>query len=429
MAYPKNLGNMTPNQNQQQGVLPKNQVAMFFGPNAETSDPVKQAIARQMESSGYTPGQIYHETGLFKHGPSGQFLSYSPDTNVTFNQDAYKKLTETPLDRWEQPTVTFDQLIDKPDLFKAYPQLAKAPVNAFYDQNGYRIGGYYPDTNKIDLNMSKDYPVEEGFNTRQDMQMGFLLHEGQHGVQTLENKLDPKVDIGGAPYYSLFNLYNTLSDRYESGLPPANMAYDKSQQAREQAVQDLTTNAFNSYMLSKGTDPNNLSPTGVNMTKVAYPIYDRLAGEVQGDLVKNMYMNKDSLGGTFYPGMATAMQRQPDINQINPYEWSRMPLPGLTQKTEPVIPTPESRPYDLSGKIPTPTPRPADLMGNFADSSNRASDNYSPRSSTELSTNYTGGYGRPGGDSDTSDNDTETDHGGAFSSSYNAREKRGGRIW
>lgn len=445
MALPVNLGTIAAQNNQrQQGVLPQNQVAYFAGPNAATSDPLMHALARQMEASGYNENQIYEQTGLFKDYSSGNFLSYVPDTNASFNQEALNRLTNPREDR-ASPPVKLGELLNHPQFFQDYPVARDVPVLPFSDFP-HRLG--YTDTNvngganpyTLGLNVREDLERSPTTNLN-DRRMSILLHEaGGHIAQNEEAKTNPRVNTGGSPYASVFDMFGSMKDRYDQLIPQPNEYVGGTESAtRNKSIQQASVDSFNNYLMSKGVNPQFLARTDVG-AEAPYEVYERLPGENYANAIEKMYLNKEALGSDFNPSYLRSFQRQPDQNLINPADFSNIPLvnpAGGMYPQQANVPSPTPRPPDLRNNTPFPTPRPTEGRvteksasynqtnpsgGGGFDRSGPSMADMGSNNNSAVSGGNQGSFGGRGSFA------TSPSSGGAFSSSYSARERRGGRI-
>ena len=159
--------------------------------NPEARQNLYNAVRADLE--GATPDEIYSETGWFK-GRDNKWKLEIPDTNSKLNVD---NLTQIPAksdpngwtfiqgdDKVGVPEWDYQQfgapklgeILDHPELFKAYPELKDMEVQRLpsYARNLYN-GMYDPNTKKIYMN---DLTPEQFHST--------LLHETQHAIQDME---------------------------------------------------------------------------------------------------------------------------------------------------------------------------------------------------------------------------------------------------
>jgi hypothetical protein len=151
---------------------------IFGGRRAFTANRKALQKAEQMAGSGATPEQIYARTGWFQ-GADGQWRFEIDDSSAA--------IKDRTADRSRG-------LFDHPALYRAYPFLSNARVEALPSQSGAN-GAFDASTNT--LYVSPDSPVGEGT----------LLHEFQHGVQDFEdfalgsNPLDAVYDAQLKPLF------------------------------------------------------------------------------------------------------------------------------------------------------------------------------------------------------------------------------------
>jgi hypothetical protein len=157
------------------------------------------ARARQMENIGASPGRILQETGLQKiptaPGQPSQYGQEISDVGATIRPDVLAKV-KTPIDktidyRKQIPVenVTLGDLLDHPELFRRYPDLAKInieQVSGFQAIGG--VQGYYDAaSNVLGVTRLNPYMTSPEQIQRQLKELtSTLLHEAQHGVQSIE---------------------------------------------------------------------------------------------------------------------------------------------------------------------------------------------------------------------------------------------------
>lgn len=246
----------------------------FAGVTAKTIDKNRLAEAQIMASNGAHPTEVWNKTGFFQ-GADSRWRFEIPDQNAQLKMDNFVDVTPkesmdwssvntntTPLIRPKNPLNDVDMsgmsdiqqiehlassethqplsdIIDHPELFKAYPFLKDVKVQNMPPQMNDRTLAYVDSNN--DINMSPMSP---------DMTKQVLLHEVQHIIQRQEG-----FARGGSP--SLFEHPN---------ISKAQKLYDDA--------------------IAQGGDPN--SPALIKAKKIiddnrdkAYKEYHRLAGEVE----------------------------------------------------------------------------------------------------------------------------------------------------
>jgi hypothetical protein len=161
------------------GVL-KNKI--IAGSAAKEAPYEKMLAARNaMKKPGADPEAIWQEHGVFKgydKGTAGGQLKWEiPDTNAKFKEGAFQAYPEGKTGFGGR----LGDLLDHPELFKNYPQLADMNVSAYYKKGTKRGGSQLGN----DLEMYSKDP---------DDLLKVLLHETQHKVQDIE-----KFGRGGNP--------------------------------------------------------------------------------------------------------------------------------------------------------------------------------------------------------------------------------------
>lgn len=150
-------------------LLSGNQTAMFGGDRATNADLEALAAAQKMHDAGKQRGQIWKDTGWFLN-PAGQWRYEIDDSKAR-----PKDLTPTQ----GRP---MSEVLDHPELFKAYPALmnTKVQIEDRDKLDGGHIAEYDPRSNQMFVAGKR--PVGSVLST--------LLHEAQHGVQTVQGDID-----------------------------------------------------------------------------------------------------------------------------------------------------------------------------------------------------------------------------------------------
>ena len=154
--------------------LPMANVAMGFGDNpgtmagvgAKTADLMALKAAQKMAGRGVESDAIWKNTGWMQ-GADGQWRFEIPDNTAQIGGKDYTG-----------GQLTLGHVMDHPELFKAYPELANMPVHGMPSDlkaQGYR-GAYDPSANAMWITGGRA-PSET---------LSTVLHEGQHAVQTRE---------------------------------------------------------------------------------------------------------------------------------------------------------------------------------------------------------------------------------------------------
>ncbi len=138
----------------------------FAGQRAKTSDPNNLAHARRLLGEGVDPETVRQRTGWFQ-GPDDKWRFEISDEGVRYlpvkNGTAGKLWTEE-----------LERVIDHPRLFAAYPRLRGLSV---VSARGMKENGTYK-PNEREIWINADRPALD--------QLGTLLHEIQHGIQSIE---------------------------------------------------------------------------------------------------------------------------------------------------------------------------------------------------------------------------------------------------
>ncbi len=160
-------------------LLTGNQTAMFGGDRATSADLAALAAAQKMHEAGRQRSQIWNDTGWFLN-PAGQWRYEIDDSKAR------------PRDLSPTQGRPMSEVLDHPELFKAYPALMSTMVQ-IEDRDkldGGHIAEYDPRSNQMFVAGKR--PGGSVLST--------LLHEAQHGVQTIQGDIDAdpmqKADIG-----------------------------------------------------------------------------------------------------------------------------------------------------------------------------------------------------------------------------------------
>jgi hypothetical protein len=155
-----------------------------------TRDPAgfaKLGEGKDMLTAGVNPRDTYLETGAW-NGPEGMMRYEIPDVDSVLNKPALKAINEaTPM------TAPLKDVLDHPELYKAYPELAEIPVT--FNPSGTHTGSFTPPTGAFtppnsSIMVSGNDPVQVH---------SVLLHEIQHAVQNKEG-FTPGWSPEGATY-------------------------------------------------------------------------------------------------------------------------------------------------------------------------------------------------------------------------------------
>lgn len=155
---------------------------MFMGENAVGADLEALERARRMQAQGVPREQIYAstasdgKTGWFL-GPDGRWRFEISDAGASLNDEEFSGL----LGGFSS---NLGKLINHPDLFKKYPQLAKVVARRLSDQERSEglLGAFDSEKNEISLPSERSAAL----NT--------ALHEIQHAIQKAE-----KFQMGSDP--------------------------------------------------------------------------------------------------------------------------------------------------------------------------------------------------------------------------------------
>lgn len=159
----------------------------FAGRNAKTANHSLLEQAERDLASGKDPETIRQETGWFK-GVDGKWRFEIDDSQISFKQNFDE--TDNALSVLQksgnsnQPVATVGDILNAPELFAAYPDIAK--INVVNSNDDYTAGGYSSDDF---ISLDSNLPVNKIKST--------LLHELQHAIQNREQfayggSIDPR---------------------------------------------------------------------------------------------------------------------------------------------------------------------------------------------------------------------------------------------
>lgn len=165
----------------------------FAGVRAANVDKQALKLAQDMSEAGANPDLI-HEATNFHLGADNRWKFEIPDQGTRINPE-HLQMTETskqankplnegvfslprmPIPMEDKAPLLLKQLLDHPELYKAYPELANMPVkplHPFLSIQG--VKGMYDSAKKA---------IHMGFGTLSDLK-STMLHEIQHAIQDIE---------------------------------------------------------------------------------------------------------------------------------------------------------------------------------------------------------------------------------------------------
>jgi hypothetical protein len=153
---------------------PSPSTARVFGGEGAQGVGNQMVRAREYFRMGYSPENVYQMTGVFR-GPDGQLRFEINDAPAQLRMEALTPGTSgyhsVPFGRND---LTVGQVLNHPELFERYPELANTPLRS----TGFNFdirGAFDPGTGQMYLGSGKP----------EDM-LSTLLHEIQHNVQNIE---------------------------------------------------------------------------------------------------------------------------------------------------------------------------------------------------------------------------------------------------
>lgn len=287
--------------------------------------PQDTARAVGMLQSGASPGRIFQETGLEQIPTKGGFAwgksisdvgaSTNPDTLRMLKSSVAKMLdarNQTPVNN-----ITLQDVLNHPQLFKEYPELAAIPVErAYFPSKGYYVAA----DNTIGIQQPNPFlSFEETKKANLDDILQTLLHEAQHAIQHIEkwprggspkefslqstNRADAQVrkaedsvndaartflKTQGIPEKELFRLSTAFSNirKYAEG---DNKAFDKLSNIDEGIVKALLQTPEGKQIVDTQLRISNARARVAARQKEEESKYSRLSGEAQARAVEAQY--------------------------------------------------------------------------------------------------------------------------------------------
>lgn len=247
----------------------------FIGKNSKLWNPNQEQMFLQLEQKGLSPEEIWSKTGTLR-GKEGALRQEIPDNQV--------KMLQRPILETLKKPQTMSSMLEHPQLYSAYDDMAKTNVVPSYDAQGW----YSADKNSIGLS-----PLNESANWRmnmyKDLKKKTLLHEGMHKIQEKENfarggssnefindLIEKKADANQA----IAELNSQMADTVKM-MDAANVnkfadpVFDKRISALKNRYDDLMSQR-NKMVKDAQIDPK----------EEAFKQYQRLAGEAESRLVE-----------------------------------------------------------------------------------------------------------------------------------------------
>lgn len=274
-------------------MIPEDSLGIFAGTKSLTAPTNKLLAAKTAEDFGLAPETVYH-TGWFR-GADGQWRYTIPDANARLKTENLLPGSSIAPDIYHVPRGrTLSQVLEHPDLFAAYPNLASAPISplSFEDMAAGTRAGFTPG------------PTPQFYlgSARPENMLSSALHEVQHSIQEHEG-----FGTGGNPgeFYpkdydeqveSLKNDFVDLNERVHNtpGLD------DIHKHGLEWYMQGYTS-SLDKYYLPKLPQSlrnqverlHNRAQNIRAMSNTAFDDYQRLAGEVEARTVQEQLARGD----------------------------------------------------------------------------------------------------------------------------------------
>jgi hypothetical protein len=238
----------------------------FMGVTSKTLDKGALEVAQAAERQGIGVDEIYDKTGFFK-GADNRWRYEIDDSTAKFNEKWADNPSPTQM-QTGMKIVKLPDVIDHPELFKAYPKLKD--IQVIYDNNFRGVAEFSGEAIRLGKN-----PYNPGVPAFKDK--GVLMHEVQHAIQDMEGFAK-----GGAPLKAARGEYRLKHEDDINKLRPTLIdLLGKERKGEilspeEQAKLDYLKVVFDKYVeYQKAGD------------KKAFENYEALAGEVEARNVQH----------------------------------------------------------------------------------------------------------------------------------------------
>lgn len=157
----------------------------FMGVKSKTLDKAKLYEAQNMKADGFTRDEIWSKTGTYQ-GPDGRWRQEIPDvaSKILDGKLDIKPSVEHPNGDFTRGQISLKgesklpEILDHPELYKAYPQLKDINI-AYLDPKWEGKAGALWDAQTNTIQINKEIPNTTMLRT-------LLLHEIKHAVQDIE---------------------------------------------------------------------------------------------------------------------------------------------------------------------------------------------------------------------------------------------------
>lgn len=258
-------------------------VAMFAGRNASTADLEALKRFNELRSQGVPSSASYRETGWMT-GAEGL-------PKFEISDDAARALVPNPEKGQDIPRVNLGQVLEHPELYKAYPELQSYSV---YLNKPTGAAGSFDPYNKVFQVDPRVLDPQNPFYSPEKAK-NLLLHETQHAVQRLEN-----FESGGNPEFArkVFEKQKNL----DLGQFDPNLEYTWNS-----GMADLkfASNVDYAKSLDKIINSENIKPSRVTKLSDWYAYSDKIRSEY-GSPPKNPGAERDE----WYKNAARYIQQQ-----------------------------------------------------------------------------------------------------------------------
>jgi len=237
-------------------------LGMFAGKNAKTADMEALARLNELQTNKTPASESFKETGWMQGAEGKPRFEISDDT---------AKVTAQGMGLLDYPTVItkddlmrLENVIDHPELFKAYPQLRDVGVG-MHDNAGI-VGGYDPTNNLVLLGGEYRQSFKDAPETMRDT----LLHEIQHAIQRIEG-----FEKGGSSRVAPDVLTKQAHQDFARFDPDLLTNYKKASKKFADAGEGLYM-----YQLDKISQAENIKPSSVTNLSDWYAYSDKIRSEL-----------------------------------------------------------------------------------------------------------------------------------------------------
>lgn len=254
--------------------MPSEGVGVFAGKNAANAD-IRGLTDAMVENWGKRPpatvaeaSALPYREGQWFQGPDKKWRFEIPDGSSKLTPDKFAAADKM---GYGAKVGQLQDLLEHPELYKAYPELAKLETIVHRPGTLPRnVGGYYDlDARKIGLNGA----------LAEDNIQSVLLHEIQHGIQKIED-----FPMGATPKHPTFEQLQRDHPRF---------AELEDLRSRIWEARSKFGSAFEKHPMQRELQAK-LSELHKEVGNLPQDLYNRTAGEAEARNVQTRFVNSDS---------------------------------------------------------------------------------------------------------------------------------------